>query len=88
MEGSGNPGLPNEKIRINTVLLLMLLSCFWGGNAVAMKIGLKYMEPFILAGLRFTLAAIVIGLWSVFNRIYHIMIPNIKLFSFYSHIYQ
>jgi len=69
MEGTGRPGLPNEKIKVNTVLLLMLLSCLWGGNAVAMKIALNYMEPFVLAGIRFALGAIVIALWSIFNNI-------------------
>lgn len=69
MKGANKQGLPNDQIKIHTVLLLMLLSCFWGGNAVAMKIALNYMEPFILAGLRFAIGAMVIALWSVFNGI-------------------
>lgn len=69
MEDTSKPGLPDEKINIKVVLLLMLLSCFWGGNAVAMKIALRDMEPFILAGLRFALGAIVIGIWGILNKI-------------------
>jgi drug/metabolite transporter (DMT)-like permease len=69
MKSTNKPILPDEKINIRAVLLLMLLSCFWGGNAVAMKIALNYMDPFILAGLRFALGAIVIALWSIFNKI-------------------
>ena len=70
MERDSKSELPNENVTIKAVLLLLLLACFWGGNAVAMKIALQEMPlPFILAGLRFALGALVIGLWGILNRI-------------------
>ena len=61
--------LPGENVNAKAVLLLLLLACLWGGNAVALKIALRDMEPFMIAGLRFALAATVIGLWGIFNKI-------------------
>lgn len=49
---------------IINIVLLLLLGLLWGGNSVAMKVALKYMPPIILAGLRFTIGAIGIYLWS------------------------
>lgn len=62
-------GLPNEDVNTRVVLLLLLLACLWGGNSVAVKIGLRYTRPFLLAGLRFGLGALVIGGWGIFNGI-------------------
>ena len=64
-----SPGLPDETANAKVVLLILLLACLWGGNAVAVKIGLEDMRPFMLAGLRFTLGALVIGIWAGLNRI-------------------
>ncbi len=61
--------LPGEDVKVRAVLLLLLLACLWGGNAVAVKIGLIYTRPFLLAGFRFALGALVIGLWGVFSKI-------------------
>jgi len=62
-------GLPNENVSLKVAMLMLLLACFWGGNAIAVKIGLRYTRPFLLAGLRFGLGAIAIAGWGIFNRI-------------------
>ena len=50
-------------------MLVLLVSCLWGGNAVAMKVALRDMPPFILAGLRFALGALIIWFWIKFKNI-------------------
>jgi len=62
-------GLPDENVSLKVAMLMLLLACFWGGNAIAVKIGLRYTRPFLLAGLRFGLGALVIAGWGIFNRI-------------------
>lgn len=49
--------------------LVLIVACLWGGNAVAMKVALRDMPPFILAGFRFALGALIIWLWSKFKNI-------------------
>jgi len=62
-------GLPDENVSLKVAMLMMLLACFWGGNAIAVKIGLRYTRPFLLAGLRFGLGALAIAGWGILNRI-------------------
>ncbi len=69
MKNAGTSGLPSEDVTVKVALLLLLLALFWGGNSVAVKIALRSTRPFILAGLRFGVGALVIGLWGVFNGI-------------------
>ncbi len=69
MGKTGTSVLPSEDVNVKAVLLLLLLACLWGGNAVAVKTGLIYTRPFLLAGFRFALGALVIGIWGIFNRI-------------------
>lgn len=69
MEKTGTSVLPSEDVNVKAVLILLLLACLWGGNAVAVKIGLIYTRPFLLAGFRFALGALVIGLWGIFSKI-------------------
>jgi drug/metabolite transporter (DMT)-like permease len=66
---TGTSVLPSEDVNVKAVLLLLLLACLWGGNAVAVKIGLIYTRPFLLAGFRFALGALAIGLWGIFSKI-------------------
>jgi drug/metabolite transporter (DMT)-like permease len=49
--------------------LVLIVACLWGGNAVAMKVALRDMPPFILAGFRFAIGALIIWLWSKFKNI-------------------
>ncbi|MBD3180730.1 EamA family transporter [Candidatus Poribacteria bacterium] len=61
-----NKTLPSENLGLKAVIILLFLALFWGGNAVAVKLALKDTEPFMLAGLRFALGAVIVGLWSRF----------------------
>jgi len=69
MKDTTSSEILNEDITVKVALLILLLALFWGGNAVAVKIALRDTRPFILAGLRFSVGALAIGLWGVFNRI-------------------
>lgn len=52
-----------------TSIALALLCCLlWGGNSVAAKVALEYFPPFAMAGLRFGLAAVAIGIWCAAKR--------------------
>jgi len=44
------------------------LTFLWGGNFVATKIALNDMPPFMLAGVRFAIGALVIAIWGVFCK--------------------
>ena len=61
--------LQNNDITPKVILSVLLVACLWGGNAVAMKVALRYMPPLILAGLRFAFGAIIILIWGRFNKI-------------------
>lgn len=60
--------LPSEEIDLRAIILMLLVVLLWGGNVVATKVALPDMPPFMLAGVRFGLGAIVIGVWSTLNR--------------------
>jgi drug/metabolite transporter (DMT)-like permease len=45
-------------------LLALLLSLFWGGNPVAIKLGLEDAPPLRLAWMRFVVGGVVIVLWA------------------------
>lgn len=55
--------LSNNNIALKTIPLILFVALLWGGNTVAMKVALRYMPPFILAGIRFAIGAIIIWLW-------------------------
>lgn len=59
----------NENVTLKAVPMVLVLACLWGGNSVAMKVALRDMPPFFLAGLRFALGAIIIGLWGTLCKI-------------------
>lgn len=60
--------LPSEEIDLRAIILMLLVVLLWGGNFVATKVALPHMPPFMLAGVRFGLGAIVIGTWSILNK--------------------
>lgn len=47
---------------------MLLVVLLWGGNVVATKVALPDMPPFMLAGVRFGIGAIVIGIWGMINK--------------------
>jgi drug/metabolite transporter (DMT)-like permease len=72
--------LQNNDITPKVILAVLLVACLWGGNAVAMKVALRYMPPLILAGIRFAFGAIIIWIWGRFNKI-DFRIQKAELFS-------
>ena len=53
-----------RNVDLRGALLALLLSLFWGGNPVAIKVGLEDAPPFRLAWMRFVVGGVVIGLWA------------------------
>src|SRR5206468_3502702 len=51
-------------VDLRGALLALLLSLFWGGNPVAIKLGLEDAPPLRLAWMRFVVGGIVIALWA------------------------
>ncbi len=51
-----------------TVVYLVFLCALWGGNMVAMKVGLQGVSPAAAAGFRFLLASISVLLFAVIRR--------------------
>ena len=56
----------SEEPRGNIIALALLLAFLWGGNSLAIKIGLQDFPPMALAFLRFVIGLIVIGGWALF----------------------
>ena len=59
----------SEEPRGNIIALALLLAFLWGGNSLAIKVGLQDFPPMALAFLRFVIGLIVIGGWALFRRI-------------------
>ena len=51
------------------VALVLLLALLWGGNSVAIKIGLEDFPPLMLAGLRFIVGIAAVTGWALFQRV-------------------
>jgi drug/metabolite transporter (DMT)-like permease len=56
--------LTKESIPVRTTFLVLLLAALWGGNVVAIKIGLRGIPPLAAAGIRFSVALPLITLWA------------------------
>jgi drug/metabolite transporter (DMT)-like permease len=56
--------IDRRDIDLRGALLALLLSLFWGGNPVAIKLGLADAPPLRLAWMRFVLGGAVIALWA------------------------
>ena len=63
------PETGKQFIPIRITLLVLLLAALWGGNFVAIKIGLQGLAPFAAAGVRFSIALPLIIVWARANRI-------------------
>ena len=57
------------RVPLSIVLYVMLLAFIWGGNSVAIKIGLATIPPFAGAGLRFSIAIPIIIIWALIRGI-------------------
>lgn len=51
-------------VDLRGALLALLLSLFWGGNPVAIKLGLEDAPPLRLAWMRFIVGGVVVGVWA------------------------
>ena len=61
--------MSKDAIPVKVVLFILFLAMLWGGNSVAMKIGFQEFMPLASAGLRFSVAALLIIVWAYANRI-------------------
>ena len=66
---SSRPAVISEEPRGNIIALALLLAFLWGGNSLAIKVGLQDFPPMALAFLRFVIGLVVIGGWALFRRI-------------------
>ena len=55
---------PAKPIDLKGAALALLISCLWGGNPVAIKLGLLDTPPLRLAAYRFVLGGVAIALWA------------------------
>jgi drug/metabolite transporter (DMT)-like permease len=60
--------LNNQELPLLTGIFTSMLCAIFGSNAVAIKISLSGLGPFTTAGLRFSIAALVIFLWAKITR--------------------
>ncbi len=56
--------MTKDSIPVRTTLFVFLLAALWGGNVVAIKIGLRGIPPLAAAGCRFGIALPLIALWA------------------------
>ena len=56
--------MTEDSIPVRTTLFVLLLALLWGGNVVAIKIGLRGIPPLAAAGIRFGIALPLIALWA------------------------
>lgn len=59
----------NRNPDVSIIALVLLLALLWGGNSVAIKIGLQDFPPLALAGLRFIVGLIAVTAWARFQRV-------------------
>ncbi len=64
-----NPQKENRQLSLNTSLFIVFLTILFGANAVAVKVSFTGVGIYTAAGLRFSIAAVVISLWAVYTGI-------------------
>jgi drug/metabolite transporter (DMT)-like permease len=57
--------IDRRDVDLRGALLALLLSLFWGGNPVAIKLGLQDAPPLRLAWMRFVVGGVVITIWAL-----------------------
>jgi drug/metabolite transporter (DMT)-like permease len=67
--------VPTIEVKLNikptvlrSELLLLLAAVIWGFAFTAQRVGMEYTGPFLFNGIRFTLGAIVIGVFIIVNK--------------------
>ncbi len=66
---SPRPAVMSEEPQGKIIALALLLAFLWGGNSLAIKVGLQDFPPMALAFFRFVIGLVVIGGWALFRRI-------------------
>ena len=61
--------MTKESIPVRTTFVVLVLAALWGGNVVAIKIGLRGIPPLAAAGIRFGIALPLIALWARLRRV-------------------
>ncbi len=61
--------IPIEEPSAKIITVAVFLAFLWGGNSVALKAALGDLPPFMIGGLRFSLATLAIFLWATYSRI-------------------
>ena len=59
----------NERLTVRASAIALLTAILWGGNSVAIKIGLDAIPPMALAAARFLLGGLTVLVWVLFLRI-------------------
>lgn len=63
------PEIISETPQGKIIALSLLLAFLWGGNSLAIKIGLQDFPPMALAFLRFVIGLVVIGGWALYRGV-------------------
>lgn len=61
------PAAPRE-LDARAIALVLLLSALWGGNTVAVKVGVADAPPLMLAALRFAIGGLCVVAWGLWTR--------------------
>jgi drug/metabolite transporter (DMT)-like permease len=64
-----SPQSVNRNPDASIVALVLLLALLWGGNSVAIKIGLQDIPPLALAGFRFIIGIAAVTGWALWQRV-------------------
>jgi drug/metabolite transporter (DMT)-like permease len=62
------PAATHRELDARAVALVLLLALLWGGNTVAIKIGVADAPPLALAWMRFVLGGLCVVAWGVWTR--------------------
>ena len=62
------PSQGHRELNAGAVAMVLLLSALWGGNTVAVKIGVADSPPLMLAALRFAIGGACVVGWGLFTR--------------------
>ncbi len=65
----GSSQVANRNPDFSIIALVLLLALLWGGNSVAIKIGLQDIPPLALAGFRFIIGLAAVTGWALFQRV-------------------
>ncbi|MBI5167154.1 MAG: DMT family transporter [candidate division NC10 bacterium] len=56
-------------LQSRTAIFVLFLCLLWGGNMVAIKVGLEGVPPLSAAGIRFSVASLCVYLWARWKRV-------------------